>query len=255
MIHLVHPPVGSAFYAFRQSDSFGRVIVVLLFLISVYAWTIMVEKGVVIRRARRDSKRFLKVFNSAVSPLDLALQIEQHQGPVALLYKIGIDVVMDVLQVDPQLIEAYCRQRRLPRALTVHEIDKVRSTLERTVSTQIMALEGRLGLLGTTVTVSPFLGLLGTVWGVMLAFTGMAQKGRPDIGAIAPGISGALLTTVVGLVVAIPAVVGYNLIANSVRQTTVEMDNFVEDFMALLRLQQGGGGGPASAAAYRTPER
>ncbi len=230
-------PFGSVVYAFGHSDGFARFIVLLLGLLSVYAWTIMIEKGLVVRRARKGSKKFLKVFSQVASPLDLALQIEQFQGPVVRIYEVGLDEVMDVLQVDPQLIENYCRRRELPRELTIYEVDKIRSALERTVAVEVMALESRLGLLGTTVTVSPFLGLLGTVWGVMGAFCGMAQKGRPDIGAIAPGVSGALLTTVVGLVVAIPAVVGYNLLANAVRQTTVEMDNFVEDFVAFLKLQ------------------
>jgi len=230
-------PLGSTvLYAFRQSDGFARFIVLLLGLISVYVWTTMVDKGIAIRRIRKGSRTFLKRFGETVSPLELALQVEQFHGPVARLYEIGLDEVMDVLEVDPALVEKYCRQRVLPRQLAPQEVDKVRTTLERTVATQIMELEERLGLLGTAVTVSPFLGLLGTVWGVMMAFCGMAQKGRPDIGAIAPGVSGALLTTVVGLVVAIPAVVGYNLIANGVRQTTVEMDNFVEDFMARLKL-------------------
>ncbi len=230
-------PFANVLYAFRQSDAFARVIVVLLIVLSIYAWTIMLEKGLFIRKARRNSLKFIKAFEGALSPLDLSLQIEQFQGPVAELYKVGLTELMDVLDVDPALIETYCRRRTLPRALNPFEVEKVRTILERTVASQIMNMESRVGLLGTVVTVSPFLGLLGTVWGVMMAFTGMAMKGRPDIGAIAPGVSGALLTTVVGLVVAIPAVVGYNLLANSIRKTTAEMDNFVEDFLALLRVQ------------------
>jgi len=230
-------PPATLLYAFSQSDGFARAIVLLLGLLSIYAWSIMVEKGLVMRRARRGSQRFLRAFSMSSGPLDLALQASDYNSPVARVYECGVDEVMDVLHVDPQLIDTYCRRRSLPRPLTTFEVDKIRSTMERTVAGRIMALESRLGMLGTTITVSPFLGLLGTVWGVMMAFCGMAQKGRPDIGIIAPGVSGALLTTVVGLVVAIPAVVGYNVLANSIRQTTVEMDNFVEDFIARLKLQ------------------
>ena len=74
----------------------------------------------------------------------------------------------------------------------------------------------------------------------MLAFVGMAQQGRPDLSILAPGICGALLTTVVGLVVAIPSVVGLNAILNAVKRTNVEMDNFVDDFVAKMRLQKTG---------------
>ena len=230
-------PLATVAYAFRQSDTFARLIVLLLLVLSVHAWTIMVEKGVAIRRARKGSRHFLRTFRQATSLTDLALRVEEFRGPLCQVYQAGLDEVMAILDVEPSLIETYCRRRRLPRPLSIQEVSKVRTTLERTVAAQVMELESRLGLLATAVTVSPFLGLLGTVWGVMMAFCGMARSGRPDIGAIAPGVSGALLTTVVGLVVAIPAVVGYNLLANGVRQTTVEMDNFVEDFLALLRLQ------------------
>ena len=236
-------PPGTLLYAFNQSDGFARAIVALLLLLSVFAWSIMIEKGITIRRARRGSKKFLRAFAQAPAPLELALRLDQFKGPLARVYEAGLDEVMDILGVTPHQAEECCRRRALPRPLTPPEIDKVRNTLERTVATHIMKMEERLGLLATAVTVSPFLGLLGTVWGVMMAFSGMAVAGRPDIGAMAPGVSGALLTTVVGLVVAIPAVVGYNLLANAVRQTTVEMDNFVEDYLALFKMQTDVDGG------------
>jgi biopolymer transport protein ExbB/TolQ len=225
-------------YALRQSDGFAISIVGMLFLMSIYAWIIMCDKGLAFTRMRAACKQFLDTFEPATSPLELALRAEQFSGPIAEVYRAGLDEVMDVLKVKPELVETYCRRRTLPRTLTVHEIDKVRSTLERTVAAQVLEMESQMGTLGTIVAISPFLGLLGTVWGVMLAFIGMAQKGRPDLNAIAPGVSGALLTTVVGLFVAIPALVGNNMIANTVRRTTVEMDNFVEDFIALLKLQE-----------------
>jgi biopolymer transport protein ExbB/TolQ len=227
-------------YAWNQSDFCGQLIVVSIGLLSIYAWIIMLDKGLTMFRIRRSCTRFTKKFELATSPLELALLIDDFDGPLASAYQAGIDEIMDVLRVNPELVDTYCRRKTLPRALTQHEVDKVRSTVERTVAAQIMAMEEKLGILGTIVTLSPFLGLLGTVWGVMLAFIGMAQKGRPDINAIAPGVSGALMTTVAGLLVAIPSVAGNNIIINSVRRTTVEMDNFVETFMALLKLQEDG---------------
>jgi len=228
---------GTLTYTFQQSDNWGKSIVILLMILSIWAWTIMCDKWRVLRKTQKRSGHLLKLFEEVDSPLELALQLDRYTGPIAQVYQAGIDEVMDVLHVAPQLVEECCRECRLPRPLNSSEIDKIRSTMERMVAGQIMKLEARLGMLGTIVTISPFLGLLGTVWGVMMAFAGMAQKGRPDIGAIAPGVSGALLTTVVGLVVAIPSVVGYNTIANSVRQSTVQMDNFVEDFIARISLQ------------------
>ncbi|MCK5803024.1 MAG: MotA/TolQ/ExbB proton channel family protein [Lentisphaeria bacterium] len=237
MLVLANLSTNPVLYAFGQSDGFARFIVGLLFLLSIYAWSIMVEKWLTLRRVRKNNQKFLASFEREDAALGVALLIDDYRGPVVDVYKRGVEEVLDILDVAPHQEESVCRTRRLPRPLTTAEADKIRSALDRAVDAQAMALEERLGLLGTIVSISPFLGLLGTVWGVMLAFIGMAQKGRPDIGAIAPGVSGALLTTVVGLVVAIPSVVGNNLILSVVEKTTVEMENFVENFIALIRLE------------------
>ena len=92
--------------------------------------------------------------------------------------------------------------------------------------------------LGTIVAMSPMLGLFGTVWGVMLTFIGIAKVGRPDLMAIAPGISGALLTTVAGLMVAIPSLIGNNYIMFLLQTIDVSMDTFCEDFITSLRLEE-----------------
>ncbi len=227
-------------YAFRQSDFFARTVVVLLVVLSMISWIIMLEKIAAVRHAIRGNRRFLKSFYSiSGSPLQLALQLENFSGPLPLVYESAVKELMVALDLDPNFLDTYARKPSLPRPLSPGEIDKIRSALERTTDHVMFDLEKRLGLLGTTVTLSPFLGLLGTVWGVMLTFCQMANKGRPDIRAMAPGVSGALLTTVVGLLVAIPAVVGYNLLTHALRRISVEMENFIDDFTAVLRVEAG----------------
>jgi hypothetical protein len=110
--------------------------------------------------------------------------------------------------------------------------------MEREISSQIFVIEERIGMLATAVSLAPFLGLFGTVWGVMIAFCGVASAGSANIQALAPGVAGALLTTVAGLVVAIPSLVGYNFLTQMIRKITVSMDNFSESFMARLKLEQ-----------------
>ena len=110
--------------------------------------------------------------------------------------------------------------------------------IEREVSVQIEHLETKIGTLATLVSLSPFCGLFGTVWGVMMAFCGIAVAGKADFTALAPGVAGALLTTVAGLVVAIPSLIGYNSLNGSIRSLTVQMDNFSDDFMAEVKLDQ-----------------
>jgi len=225
-------------YAFEQSDNFSKSIVILLMVLSVYAWSIMGEKGWSLMSVRRQIARFMRIFGRERSALGMALQADEYRGPIAEIYREGVREVVAVLGLSEYEAESIYRARRLPRSLSAGEIDKVRSTMDRVVDAKSLELEERLGLLGTIVSISPYLGLLGTVWGVMLAFIGMAQAGRPDIAAMAPGVSGALLTTVVGLLVAIPSLVGNNAISNTVLKTCNEMENFVDAFIALLRIDE-----------------
>ena len=92
-----------------------------------------------------------------------------------------------------------------------------------------------MGTVANAVSTCPFLGLLGTVWGVMDAFGGMAVSGAATLSAVAPGISGALLTTIVGLLVAIPSAIGYNVLTNRIRKLHVQMDNFAQEFMSAVQ--------------------
>ncbi len=230
----------STLYAYGTSDLISKGIVLLLILLSVYAWTIMAEKAVSLARVRSSCRRFLDQFEPADSLLELSLRERELTGPLAEAYFAALDEIMNVLGVDASQVDLYCRRRVLPRLLSDSEITKVRAVIERVLTRQNLLIEERLGALGTIVTLAPFLGLLGTVWGVMMAFVSMAQQGRPDLAVLAPGVCGALLTTVVGLVVAIPSVVGLNAILNAIKQTNADMDNFIDDFVAKMRLEKTG---------------
>ena len=122
-----------------------------------------------------------------------------------------------------------------PQPLALHEAVVVQSDRGQdlgrvsAVGETALSLESQMILLATAVSGSPFLGLLGTVWGVMDAFTGVAEAGSPNLVAMAPGVSGALITTVVALCVAIPAMFGYNFLVTSIRGIIVEMDNFAAE--------------------------
>jgi biopolymer transport protein TolQ len=157
------------------------------------------------------------------------------EGPIGELYAAGVDKLNEFYEQssngrDPWHRE-YCK-------LSEAQLSAIEAVLEREVSHQIEQLETRIGMLGTMVSLSPFLGLFGTVWGVMMAFCGIAVAGKPDFFALAPGVAGALLTTVAGLVVAIPSLGGYNMLNGSIRHLTNMMDNFTEEFMVRLKLEQ-----------------
>ena len=145
---------------------------------------------------------------------------------------------MDVLDADmPRRAMTYTE---LPRQLTEAETAKVRASMTRRLNIQRMQMMDQMVILSTIVSLSPFCGLFGTVWGVMMTFVQLAaQQGKKaDLGQLAPGVSGALLTTVVGLMVAIPSVFGNNFIMNIIDKTCADMDTFVDDFLASLRLER-----------------
>jgi biopolymer transport protein ExbB/TolQ len=108
-------------------------------------------------------------------------------------------------------------------------MNAVRAAMERAVGETALELESQMILLATAVSGAPFLGLLGTVWGVMDTFTDVAVAGSPNLATMAPGVSGALITTVTALCVAIPAMFGYNFLVTSIRGMIVQMDNFAAE--------------------------
>ena len=227
----------SPFYAFEQSDYFGRFIVLLLMILSVFSWFLMLDKWLAFKSASIKASATMKELSNSLSFLSMSKRLNE-KCPISIIHESGCKQLKSLLAVDNQTLLINAEKMRLPRQLSPVESESVRNAIERTVADQIASLEDKMGLISTVVSASPFFGLLGTVWGVMGAFTGMAEHGSANLGAIAPGISGALLTTVVGLLVAIPSLIGFNLLANKLRKIVNEMDSFVELFMANLTLHK-----------------
>ncbi len=225
-------------YAFWQSDRMGQGIVLVLLLASAYAWCLMMHKISSLLEIRRQCNKLRHAFEQAgYSPLSMANTLPQYQGPLKEVCEAGIVELKNILQRDgsPGLSIRHCL---LSRKLSVDEIDKIRSTMNRVMSSHFLQMQERMPTLGSIVAMSPMLGLFGTVWGVMLTFIGIAKVGRPDLMAIAPGISGALLTTVAGLFVAMPSLGAYNSMIALQDAIEVSMDTFTEDFISSLRLEE-----------------
>lgn len=228
------------YYAYQNSDSFGKAIVVVLILLSVVTWTIMIDKGIALHRSRKCAYRFGAFFRGNSHNLanpTLRREADRIAGPTSAIYNAGVEKLLDFYE-EQSRTESITTGGIVPCKLSEAQINAIEAVLEREVSLQIQELETRIGTLGTMVSLSPFLGLFGTVWGVMMAFCGIAVAGKPDFTALAPGVAGALLTTIAGLVVAIPSLLGYNSLNASIRTTTVAMENFTDEFMARLKLEQ-----------------
>ena len=232
------------YYAYQHSDSVGKSIVVFLVLVgSVVTWTVMIDKTLQLYRAKRLSARFSALFHKYGEENMLSMQLikeaQNNSGPVASIYSAGMGKLLEFYDAEAEK-NGTVSPRGIPKVckLSDAQYNAVEAVLEREISSQLKDLETRIGLLATMVSLSPFCGLFGTVWGVMMAFCGVAAAGKPDFMALAPGVAGALLTTVAGLIVAIPALIGYNWLSGLIRQLTVQMDNFTEEFLVAVKLAQ-----------------
>ena len=225
--------------AFFQSDIIGRLIVIGLGVASVIAWSIMLYKGLQVFSLRTACQKFNREFVSSNSVLALGIRLNAEEGPLQAICDAGFKSLKETLSTgggdDRSLMFG-----ELPRQLTDAEIEKVRTSMICCLNVQRMQMMDQMVILSTIVSLSPFCGLFGTVWGVMMTFVQLAaQQGKKaDLGQLAPGVSGALLTTVVGLLVAIPSVFGNNIIMSVIDKTCADMDTFVDDFLASLRLER-----------------
>jgi biopolymer transport protein ExbB/TolQ len=234
----------SPFYAFQISDFTGRLIVLIILGMSVFAWTIIVEKWLHLRQLRRDLAGALTFFGNAQSPYEVLLHLDSLKGSPHTVARTTLQALAHCLHRTPEQVVSELRARKPLPTLTETDFGRVKTLVETAVDNEVLRMEDRLTTLNTLCGAAPFLGLLGTVWGVMLAFCGMAIAGKADIQALAPGIASALLTTVVGLIVAIPALMGYNAQVTQVKLLSIKLDNFAAELMSWLQhVQQPPAGG------------
>jgi len=221
-------PLASMTSAYADSTISGQVVVWILFLGSAIAWTIMLQKGAQLSLAKRSAQKFMTAFRAHEDPLGLYAEEKSFPGaPMDAVYQRGCRGLFAEL-------EAGAETNETPR-LTPGGFESVRAAVECAVADEILELEEWMGGLAIAVSAAPFMGLLGTVWGVMDAFGGMAKAGNAALSAVAPGISGALLTTIVGLFVALPSMVGYNLLSAKIRTLSVKLDNFAQEFVSSVK--------------------
>ncbi len=223
-------------FALKESNMAGKIIVVILFVGSMMVWSIMVTKWRELNQADRVSRRFLSAYRKEAHPVALFLKRSKYDAsPLYVVYEktcLALGSALESRGADPDdLFMGAVGGTEGSRLEELH-VGAIRNVAERNVADEALLLEDNMGLLATSTTTAPFLGLLGTVWGVMESFAGMANTGGALISAVAPGISGALLTTVVGLLVALPSAIGYNMLSDHIRKMTVMMDNFSQELVS-----------------------
>ncbi|MDY0190771.1 MAG: protein TolQ [Desulfuromonas sp.] len=205
-----------------------KLVLLILVYFSVVSWTIILYKTRVIQRAMRDSDAFLAAFWSKKRLDAVAQDIKQYpDSPLTSLFREGYQELLKVQRVQNDS-EAQSFTAGLSAA------DNVSRALRRASTQETYRLEKYLTFLATTGSTAPFIGLFGTVWGIMGSFHGISKMGSASLAVVAPGISEALIATAIGLIAAIPAVVAYNHFLNKVNILIGEMDNFSQEFINIV---------------------
>ena len=221
---------GGISFAFEQATVAGKIILAVLLVGSIFSWSVMITKMRVVRFARQQTARFRAAFRKDRQPLRLFESNARFTGsPLFNVYRAGCQEMTFHLLGSAEVDETFRARLESADKITPAQMGAVNAAMERAVGETALGLESQMILLASAVSGAPFLGLLGTVWGVMDAFTDVAVAGSANLTTLAPGVSGALITTVMSLCVAIPAMFGYNFLVTSIRGMIVEMDNFAAE--------------------------
>jgi len=205
----------------------GPVVLAVLWILIAFSagsWGVSLYKLGQIRRARKQSERFVEIFWESKNLTQIhTASLDYKQSPVAQVFRAGYQELLRLTRAK--------RQGEGESDTELGGIENVERALRRATNQEVTKLEKALTFLATTASTAPFIGLFGTVWGIMTAFRGLSTAQTSSIQAVAPGISEALIATAVGLAAAIPAVVAFNHFSREVRVLHADMENFGSEFL------------------------
>jgi biopolymer transport protein TolQ len=233
---LFNPILANALnFAFEKSTMEGKITIGILVLVSVFSWTVIIKKARQLYVAIKMSKQFFAAYRATRHPLEVFNKERHFLGaPAYDVYFSGVEELNYHLKNNPVQVKPRRGKDTVDMdgqvKISSPSFESVKVVLERAVGEQAMSLEKGMIILSTAVAGGPFIGLLGTVWGVMETFSGIAKAQAASLIAMAPGVAGALIATVVGLFVAIPAMFAYNYMITTIRALTQDLDNFTSEF-------------------------
>jgi biopolymer transport protein ExbB len=222
----------------------GWVVIGILIVMSLISWYVMISKASYLNKVAKGNAQFVKFWHDVSSDLSILVHTDLdhvrsmggrvdeknfrtiRRGSIYRIYNIGAEELRHRLARD--------EQSGLPRALSARSVQAIRATLDGGLVRETQKLNRRMVLLTIAISGGPFLGLLGTVVGVMITFAAIAQQGEVNVNSVAPGISAALAATVTGLAVAIPALFGYNYLLSRVKDATSDMQVFIDEFVTSM---------------------
>jgi len=204
-----------------------QIVMAMLVVVSIMSWTVIFKKSQTISRAAEESEKFEKNFWSGGDLMALYQQAEERKipGPLARVFESGM--------------REFLKGRQSTLSSGQLSIDGARRAMRASFQRELDELESSLPFLASVGSVSPYIGLFGTVWGIMHAFTGLANVQQATLASVAPGIAEALIATALGLFAAIPAVLAYNRYATHVDRLSMRFESFIEEFSNILQRQAG----------------
>jgi biopolymer transport protein ExbB/TolQ len=217
-------------YIWQMASVEAKIIIFFLFIFSIIAWSVMVTKALQMSKAAKLNRHFSIEFKKQPHVMDIHDRRLNVDGcPQYMVYQAGM------IELDARLKNPADGSRK--KHVSLKGMEHVKRTLENTVAQESLKLESGLIFLAIAVSGAPFMGLLGTVWGVMNTFGNVARQQSASLVAMAPGVAAALITTVAGLLVAIPSMFGYNWLVHNLRVQTVELDNFAQELISKMETE------------------
>jgi biopolymer transport protein TolQ len=211
-----------------RSSPIAKLVLLVLILFSITSWGIILFKLWALNRAERQSTAFLDIFRRSAKFSEVqAVCKNLSESPLVGIFQAGYAELNTQLRHGSPTAAGAAPAPRV----TLRSLPALDRALLRAAAVEVNKLESRVSFLATTASITPYIGLFGTVWGIMAAFQGIGQTGSTNLGVVAPGIADALIATAAGLFAAIPAVYFYNHLASRVKLLASEMDDFSLEFM------------------------
>jgi biopolymer transport protein TolQ len=212
---------------FSRADPLVKAVMLILLFASVWSWAIIINKSMALSKLRSRATKFEKVFWSGQSLDELFAQFAaKNDHPFAAVFVAGVREWRRAFEKGAPSINAVAGVR-----------DRVEKAMSVTISREADAIEGQVGFLATVASTAPFVGLFGTVWGIMNSFSAIAARHDTTLAVVAPGIAEALFATAMGLLAAIPAAIFYNRFVNEIGRYTNRLDTFADELSAILSRQ------------------
>ncbi len=226
---------GSLFDMVIHAGFVVQLVLLLLLVFSVVSWAIILMKYFAIRKIVRENGAFLSIYMRSTKLSEIFPEAKKfHNSPLAEIFRAGYAELAKVAKAVRGNPAAKDAPDAGGQGGEITGIDNVERALNRACGSEVGKLETALGFLATTGSASPFIGLFGTVWGIMDTFKGIGARGSATLAVVAPGISEALIATAAGLAAAIPAVIFYNYYLNRIKGMTLEMDNFSSELLNIV---------------------